>query len=221
MNWIQVQSYADGPHTFVGVEVFLPPRPLPGKKYPLVMLLHGRGEDRTQWMRQTRLEKYAENAGVAIALIQGNQSFYVNSMADYRWGDYLQDVTKQLTGWFPLEEKPVVMGVDMGGYGALMAAQNHPESYRQAVAVDPLLDVEELYGTGFEPKPECLFGPKEELEKNGYKLHHQYQIPVTIAWNDAEKTSCGNAEIVQLQGQSQADRMEEAFALLLKGGLKR
>ena len=87
--------------------------------------------------------------------------------------------------------------------------------------VDPLLDVEELYGTGFEPKPECLFGPKEELEKNGYKLHHQYQIPVTIAWNDAEKTACGNAEIVQLQGQSQADRMEEAFALLLKGGLKR
>lgn len=220
MNWIQVQTFVEGPHTFVGIEVFLPQKPVDGKKYPLVLLLHGRGADRTQWLRSVRLERYAEKAGVAIALVQGNQSFYVNSVVGYNWGDYLKEVAGKLSGWFPVQEKPVLMGVDMGGYGALMAAQRDPEAFLAAAAVDPVLDVRSLYGTDYQPKPEYIFGEAERLEENGYVLGKRFEIPVAVFGGEDAKKWAGEELIVQeLAGETEEDRMEEAFRRLMEGGL--
>ena len=184
MNWIQVQTFAEGPHTYVGIEVFLPQTVEAGKRYPLLMLLHDHGEDRTQWMRQARLERYAEKAGVALALIDGNQSCFVNSVTGYAWGDYLvQELPEKLSGWFPISREAKdrwVMGVGTGGYGALMAAQNAPDAFAGAAAVNPVLDVACLYGTDYEPKPEYLFGEKEALAPQGYALSPSFQIPVQL-----------------------------------------
>ncbi|MBQ7916042.1 MAG: hypothetical protein IJ315_04560 [Firmicutes bacterium] len=227
MNWIQVQTFADGPHTYVGIEVFLPQRPLPGKKYPLVMLLHSREADRTQWLKSVALERYAENAGKAIVLVQGNQSFYVNSVAGYNWGDYItQELPEKLAGWFPISADPaerIIMGVDMGGYGAIMAAQNAPEAFAQAIAVDPILDVSPLYDTHLQPKPEYIFGERAELAKNGYVLSNQCKIPVVLACSKVEKCPWAegstNVTVVSLEGQTVKDRMEETFRMLLEGRL--
>lgn len=72
------------------------------------------------------------------------------------------------------------MGVGTGGYGALMAAQNAPDAFVGAAAVNPVLDVACLYGTDYEPKPEYLFGEKEALVSQGYSLSPSFQIPVRL-----------------------------------------
>lgn len=231
MNWIQVQTFADGPHTYVGVEVFLPQQPEPGKKYPLLMLLHGRGADRTQWLKSVRLERYAEKAGIALALVQGNQSFYVDSAAQYLWGQYItKELPEKLSGWFPISDRKedrIIMGVDMGGYGAVMAVQNAPHAFAQAVAVAPVLDVEPLYGTHYQPSPEFIFGDREKLSENGYALSNHCKVPVRIycgmqdekrvrSWAEGGE----NITVCVLEGRTLEDLMEEAFQNVVEGGMQ-
>lgn len=230
MNWIQVQTFVDGPHTYVGVEVFLPQRPAAGKKYPLLMLLHGRGTDRTQWLKSVRLERYAEEAGIALALIQGNQSFYVDSAAGYLWGQYVtQELPEKLALWFPISDRSqdrLIMGVDMGGYGAMMAVQNAPEAFAGAVAVAPVLDVEPLYDTDYEPRPEFIFGERKKLSENGYALSNQCQKPVRIYCGVQEERQVrdwalggANLTVCALEGRTMEDQMEEAFRNVMEGGV--
>lgn len=232
MNWIQVQTFAEGPHTYVGIEVFLPQVAESGKRYPLLMLLHDHGEDRTQWMRQARLERYAEKAGVAIALIDGNQSCFVNSVTGYAWGDYLvQELPEKLAGWFPIScegKDRWVMGVGTGGYGALMAAQNAPDSFAGAAAVNPVLDVACLYGTDVEPKPEYLFGEKETLDVRGYALSTTFQIPVHLYCDarheEQARQWARNGAQITVEAVGAENLLEEAFQKYVqnvKGGSRR
>lgn len=228
MNWIQVQTFAEGPHTYVGIEVFLPQTVEAGKRYPLLMLLHDHGEDRTQWMRQARLERYAEKAGVALALIDGNQSCFVNSVTGYAWGDYLvQELPEKLSGWFPISREAKdrwVIGVGTGGYGALMAAQNAPDAFAGAAAVNPVLDVACLYGTDYEPKPEYLFGEKEALVSQGYALSPSFQIPVRLYCdaNHEEKAKqwAQNGAQIIVEAVDAENFLEEAFQKYVEGGIQ-
>lgn len=228
MNWIQVQTIAEGPHTYVGIEVFLPQPVESGKRYPLLMLLHDHGEDRTQWMRQACLERYAEKAGVALALIDGNQSCFVNSATGYAWGDYLvQELPKKLAGWFPISPEGKdrrVMGVGTGGYGALMAAQNAPDSFAGAAAVNPVFDVSCLYGTDYEPKPEYLFGEKKALASQGYALSTKFQIPVQLYCDaDHEEQArqwAQNGTQITVETVSADNLLEEAFQKYVEGGIR-
>ena len=228
MNWIQVQTMAEGPHTYVGIEVFLPQPVESGKRYPLLMLLHDHGEDRTQWMRQACLERYAEKAGVALALIDGNQSCFVNSATGYAWGDYLvQELPKKLAGWFPISPEGKdrrVMGVGTGGYGALMAAQNAPDSFAGAAAVNPVLDVSCLYGTDYEPKPEYLFGEKEALASQGYALSTKFQIPVWLYCDAGHESQARqwaqNGTQITVETVSADNLLEEAFQKYVEGGIR-
>lgn len=228
MNWIQVQTFAEGPHTYVGIEVFLPQTVEAGKRYPLLMLLHDHGEDRTQWMRQARLERYAEKAGVALALIDGNQSCFVNSVTGYAWGDYLvQELPEKLSGWFPISREAKdrwVIGVGTGGYGALMAAQNAPDAFAGAAAVNPVLDVACLYGTDYEPKPEYLFGEKEALATQGYELSPSFQIPVRLYCdaNHEEKAKqwAQNGAQITVEAVDAENFLEEAFQKYVEGGIQ-
>lgn len=228
MNWIQVQTFAEGPHTYVGIEVFLPQQVEPGKRYPLLMLLHGHGEDRTQWMRQARLERYAEKAGVALALIDGNQSCFVNSVTGYAWGDYLvREIPEKLAGWFPISQEGKdrwIMGVGTGGYGALMAAQKAPDAFAGAAAVNPVLDVTCLYGTDYEPKPEYLFGEKETLAARGYALSPAFQIPVRLYCDACHEEQAkawaqdgGQITVETVDGEN---LLEEAFCKYVEGGIR-
>lgn len=212
----------------MGIEVFLPQTVEAGKRYPLLMLLHDHGEDRTQWMRQARLERYAEKAGVALALIDGNQSCFVNSVTGYAWGDYLvQELPEKLSGWFPISHEAKdrwVMGVGTGGYGALMAAQNAPDAFVGAAAVNPVLDVACLYGTDYEPKPEYLFGEKEALVSQGYSLSPSFQIPVRL-YCDADheekaKQWAKNGAQITVEDVGAENLLEESFQKYVEGGIR-
>ena len=179
-------------------------------------------------MRQARLERYAEKAGVALALIDGNQSCFVNSVTGYAWGDYLvQELPEKLSGWFPISHEAKdrwVMGVGTGGYGALMAAQNAPDAFAGAAAVNPVLDVSCLYGTDYEPKPEYLFGEKEALASQGYALVPSFRIPVRLYCdaNHEEKAKqwAQNGAQITVEAVDAENLLEEAFQKYVEGGIQ-
>ena len=224
MSWVTIQTGAQGPHTLVGCEVYLPDRSCAGTPWPLVLLLHGRKADCSEWKRRVRLERYAEEAGVALALAEGKNSFFVNSIVGYNWGDYLaEELPAKLAAWFPVEERYVLVGVDSGAYGALMAAARFPEKMKQVVAVDPLFDIEGLYREGTEPDPYHIFGEKEKLAENGYLPGVTPGVPTVFYVNEeqedeAKRFAAGSpdASVITVSG-CRDDRMEEAFRQTLSG----
>ncbi len=200
MNRVCIQSYVPSVHTYLGIDLLLPEDMERGRLYPLLVLLHGRGEGRDQWANKVYLEDTVDEKKVLIAMPQGNQSGFVNLVSGERWGDFLNhELPGLLAGWFPIRkdrEGRGVLGVDTGGYGALRAVSG----YALRGAVDPVRDLGELYEKGYRPDPGVLFGPREDLPGNGYPALEEREGIYDGAGSLREKMQAALRDMVERGG---------------------
>ena len=94
------------------------------RKYKTLYLLHGLLGNYTDWISQTRIQKWAEEKNLAVVMPSGDNSFYFKSRTP--WNDYetfigeeLVEITRRM---FPLSDRredTFIAGLSMGGYGAL------------------------------------------------------------------------------------------------------
>lgn len=105
----------------------------PKAEYPLLYLLHGRGDDCTSWLRNSNIERYADERNVAVVMPSAETSFYMDGVCGKRFFTFL---TKELPCvvrlWFPVSkkaEKTYLAGLSMGGYGALKIGLTYPEAF--------------------------------------------------------------------------------------------
>lgn len=100
---------------------------------PVIYLLHGLSDNCACWTRYTAIERYARDKGAAVIMPEVQRSFY----ADMAMGpDYFTYVSRELPricarlfGLSGKREKNFVMGLSMGGYGALKCALTYPKQY--------------------------------------------------------------------------------------------
>ena len=52
--------------------------PVPEGGFPTLFLLHGLLGNYTDWVSGTRIQRWAENAGLAVVMPSGDNAFYVN-----------------------------------------------------------------------------------------------------------------------------------------------
>lgn len=115
------------------VEVFLPDDNGSVKPYRVLYLLHGRGDSCSSWVRNTSIEQYANQYGIALVMPFAETSFYVDGVYGKRYYSYLtKELPEKLLGWFPLSARPeetYMAGLSMGGYGALKIGLTLPERF--------------------------------------------------------------------------------------------
>ncbi|WP_407270050.1 alpha/beta hydrolase-fold protein [Radiobacillus sp. PE A8.2] len=108
-----------------------------GMKFQTVYLLHGGGEDDTVPYRYTRLEQYAEENMVMLVSPSVNDSFYMNTKYGIKYFDYLTQelpqVVKSLFASAPRRENTFIVGMAMGGSGALGLGLMKPDLYEAVV----------------------------------------------------------------------------------------
>jgi len=112
---------------------------------PTQFLLHGLSDDDTIWTRNTAIERYAAELGLAVVMPQVQRSFYT----DEAWGrPYWTFVAEELPrvarGFFRLSARPAetfVAGLSMGGYGAFKLALRHPDRFGAAASLSGVLDL--------------------------------------------------------------------------------
>jgi enterochelin esterase-like enzyme len=136
--------------------VYTPPGFAPDERLPIVVFLHGGGDDAASFDRaglSTRLDE-ATLAGriprVVIALPQGDLGFWTDwydGSARYEsW--VLEEVLPRVAHDFHTLVCPEdchVMGVSMGGSGTLRFALRHPERWASATLISaPLLDTDQM-----------------------------------------------------------------------------
>lgn len=115
------------------------------QRYPVTYMLHGYGDDETSWSKWGDLKRQTDrhtSSGNAIPMIyimpQANNSYYVN-----RWNgkyNYMDMIVNELV---PLIDslyrtnsdrtQRATLGYSMGGYGALILANKHPDIFSVAV----------------------------------------------------------------------------------------
>lgn len=99
----------------------------------VVYLLHGLSDNCTNWMRLTACERYAREHGAAVIMPEVQRGFYIDGEYSLDYFTYVsQELPKAVHRMFSLSlqrEKNYVMGLSMGGFGALKCALTNPRRY--------------------------------------------------------------------------------------------
>ena len=101
------------------------------RRYPVLYLLHGYGDDQSAWSYMTNLSSYAGHHSIIIVMPDASKSFYVNSASDpkAKFEDFfLRDLIPYVDSKFrtiPLPRARAVAGLSMGGYGAAFLGLKH------------------------------------------------------------------------------------------------
>jgi putative tributyrin esterase len=117
-----------------------------GKKLAVVYLLHGGAGSYRDWSNYTDVARYAEQ-GFLLIMPEGGNSYYTNAAGhpEDRFEDYIvKDLVVDVEGRFPVKSERrarFIVGVSMGGYGAIKIALKHPELYAFAAGLSSALDV--------------------------------------------------------------------------------
>lgn len=135
-------------------------------------LLHGMTDDHSVWQRRTSIERYADQAGLAVIMPDTGLKWYTDTAWGERYFSYIADelpqaVERILPGLSRRREDRYIAGLSMGGYGALKCALARPEHFSMAASLSGAVDVAELAAQNALTE-DCnywpdIFGPIEQI----------------------------------------------------------
>lgn len=118
----------------------------PQVPYKTVYFLPGYSANAEQIVSYLGLRAQSELKGMAIVILNGENSFYVD--VPERNGNYSTFVSSELVEFtrkiFPLSDKPedtYLAGISMGGFGTLYNGIMHPEVFSKVAALSPAIDL--------------------------------------------------------------------------------
>jgi S-formylglutathione hydrolase FrmB len=126
--------------------VVLPASIVAGAKLPVVYLLHGGGGNFRDWTNYSDVASFTER-GLILVMPEGNDSYYVNAVErpQGRYEDYIvNDLIADVESRFPAakgREMRAIVGVSMGGFGAVKLGLSHPDLFIFAGGISPAIDV--------------------------------------------------------------------------------
>jgi putative tributyrin esterase len=207
---------SDALHRDMTYRVFLPKGIAEQSKLPAVYLLHGGGGNFRDWSNYSDVSRFAKE-GMILVMPEGYSSYYVNAATrpQDRYEDYIvHDLVADAESRFPISTDRInraIVGVSMGGIGAITLALKHPDLYIYAGGISPAIDVPSRPFSIKRPLQwrdhAAIFGPWES------QTRHSNDPFVLARSKDPNKApyiflSCGEQE-----GLMPANR---AFAALLK-----
>ena len=150
----------------------------PGRKFPVVYLLHGLSDDYSMWCRRSSIELYATEYKFAIIMPDGGRSFYTDAVCgENYWSFVAEELPQTAAEFFPIateREKCFAAGLSMGGYGALKLALRAPERFAAVAGLSSLTDVKRRYNSAdtliWRSELERIFGSMDTLAERGNDL---------------------------------------------------
>jgi len=121
--------------------------------YPLIIFLHGFGDNEKAWQMNTQVLKLCEDHKIAACFINGENKWYLNMGPIENYDSLIEEeVLDFLYGNFSClsKDRPLVIaGVSMGGYGALYHYLKNADKYVACVALSPALRPDRLDESNF------------------------------------------------------------------------
>jgi putative tributyrin esterase len=126
--------------------VVMPVNITPGQRLPVVYLLHGGGGGFRDWTNDSDVARFAES-GLLLVMPEGGSSYYTNAVdpPQDRYEDYIvSDLIADVESKFPAatgRSNRAIVGVSMGGFGAVKIALHHPDLFLFAGGLSSAIDV--------------------------------------------------------------------------------
>jgi S-formylglutathione hydrolase FrmB len=126
--------------------VLLPSNIGPAQRLPVVYLLHGGGGGFRDWSNYSDVARSAP-PGLILVMPEGGSSYYTNALdpprdryEDYITHDLISDVERRFPA-APGRTNRAVVGLSMGGFGAVKIALRRPELFRFVGGLSSAIDV--------------------------------------------------------------------------------
>lgn len=176
----------------------------------VIYLLHGLMDNCTGWTRYTSCERYARERGVALVIPEVQRSFYIDGVYGLKYFTYvsreLPQVCRRMFGLSAAREKNYVMGLSMGGYGALKCALTFPDRYAGCGSFSGVTDLKAFMSSHalmLHPReftallgPEQEVGPENDLSLLAKQVKNPPAIYISCGEQDAHYPM--NCEFVKL-----------------------
>jgi putative tributyrin esterase len=126
--------------------VFMPAVMPSGQNLPAVYLLHGGNGGFRDWSNYSDVARFAERDFILV-MPEGDESYYTNSREhpQDRYEDYIvDDLISDVEARFPVlkdRANRAIVGVSMGGFGAVKVAFRHPELFAFVGGLSSAIDV--------------------------------------------------------------------------------
>ena len=146
------------------------PEGIKGKDCNVVYLLHGLADNCTGWVRYTSVERYARMKNLALVIPEVQRSFYTDMDYGLKYYTFIHNELPRLCsnmfGFSNKRDKTYIMGLSMGGYGALKCVFDTPHRYAGCAAFSAVTDLSSVIkeaNTGREKEFRAIFGPRVNL----------------------------------------------------------
>lgn len=166
------------------------------EKYPLIIFLHGFGDNKLSWQRNTQIINLAEKYGFAACFINGENKWYLNAGVIDDFYSYIErDLLDYLYGTFSQlsKDKPLVIaGVSMGGYGALYHYLNNINKFDACIALSPATKPDQEKEEDFGLKKFFLEHKREKLNiylsigTNDFIIEHSRELDNYLKENNID-----------------------------------
>ena len=181
----------------------------------VVYLLHGLTDNCTGWTRYSSCERYARERGVALVIPEVQRSFYIDGVYGLNYFTYvakeLPQICRRMFGLSDKRELNYVMGLSMGGYGALKCALTYPEQYAGCGSFSGVTDLKGFMSRQAVPMysrefiallgPEQIVGPENDLPGLAKKVEDAPNIYISCGEQDVHyPMNCAFVEILKERG---------------------
>lgn len=172
-------------------QVYIPPDAKAGERFPVLYVLHGAYGCYSDWVSRTSIEDLADNYRMILVFPDGSEfGWYVDSPIerDSQYETYIaKELVDEIDLLFPTvasREGRGIMGLSMGGHGALLLAAKHPDVFGSASSLSGILKITN------HPDKWHIAGRLGDYEKNR-KIWEQNSV-----WEQAERFKNANVQLL-------------------------
>jgi S-formylglutathione hydrolase FrmB len=118
----------------------------PESRFPVVYMLHGGNDDYTSWTRETDVEDLAGHADVLVVMPDAGKGGYYSDWYVGRplWETFhTGELVRLMEREFRASSARAVIGLSMGGFGALHYAARHQGMFRYVGSMSSYVDLDD------------------------------------------------------------------------------
>ncbi|WP_340373781.1 alpha/beta hydrolase family protein [Streptomyces sp. SS7] len=143
-----IMVHSPAMHSSIPVRVILPKNWNSEKeaKFPVLYMLHGGDDNYTSWTRETDVEELARKSDVLVVMPDGGKFGYYSDWhaGTHNWETFhTKELVRLMEKEYRASSARAIMGLSMGGFGALNYAGRHRGMFRYVAAMSSYVDLNE------------------------------------------------------------------------------
>ncbi|MCK4818989.1 esterase family protein, partial [bacterium] len=188
---LTITHYSESLNREKTFQIYFPPDAKGDERFPVLFVLHGAYGSYRDWVNRTNIEDLADNYRMILVFPDGGEfGWYVDSPIeqDSQYESYVAvELVSEIDRLFPTiasRKGRGIMGLSMGGHGALLLAAKHPDVFGSASSMSGILKITD------HPEKWHIAGRLGELEKN------RKAWKANSVWDQAKRFKKANVELL-------------------------